>query len=59
MVTGKPFARFMRNEVLDPLGMKESSYVWLPAFESRMAAGYDGQEKRLDVQAAIGRSASQ
>jgi CubicO group peptidase (beta-lactamase class C family) len=35
--------------------MKETSYVWLPAFESRMAAGYDGQEKRLDVQAAIGR----
>jgi CubicO group peptidase (beta-lactamase class C family) len=54
-VTGKPFARFMRNEVLDPLGMKESSYVWLPQFESQMAAGYDGQEQRLDVQAAIGR----
>jgi CubicO group peptidase (beta-lactamase class C family) len=55
MVTGKPFARVMREQVLDPLGMKETSYVWLPEFESRMAAGYDGQEKRLDVQAAIGR----
>jgi CubicO group peptidase (beta-lactamase class C family) len=54
-VTGKPFARVMREQVLDPLGMKETSYVWLPEFESRMAAGYDGQEKRLDVQAAIGR----
>ena len=54
-VTGKPFGRFMRHEVLDPLGMKESSYVWLPQFDSRMAAGYDGQEQRLDVQAAIGR----
>jgi CubicO group peptidase (beta-lactamase class C family) len=54
-VTGKAFDRFMRQEVLDPLGMKESSYVWLPQFESRMAAGYDGQENRLDVQAAIGR----
>ena len=54
-VTGKPFARVMREQVLDPLGMKQTSYVWLPAFESRMAAGYDGQEKRLDVQAAIGR----
>jgi CubicO group peptidase (beta-lactamase class C family) len=54
-VTGKPFARVMREQVLDPLGMKDTSYVWLPAFESRMAAGYDGQEKRLDVQAAIGR----
>jgi CubicO group peptidase (beta-lactamase class C family) len=54
-ITGKPFDRFMRETVLDPLGMKHSSYVWLPEFESRMAAGYDGQENRLDVQAAIGR----
>jgi CubicO group peptidase (beta-lactamase class C family) len=45
----------MREQVLDPLGMKQSSYVWLPEFESRMAAGYDGQENRLDVLAAIGR----
>ncbi|HEU4681117.1 MAG TPA: serine hydrolase domain-containing protein [Gemmatimonadales bacterium] len=55
VVVDKPFARFMRQEVLDPLGMKQSSYVWLPEFESRMAAGYDGYEKRLDVQSAIGR----
>ena len=48
-------AREMREQVLDPMGMRDTSYVWLPAFESRMAAGYDGQEKRLDVQAAIGR----
>ena len=54
-VTTKPFERVMREQVLDPLGMKDTSYVWLPAFESRMAAGYDGQENRLDVQAAIGR----
>jgi CubicO group peptidase (beta-lactamase class C family) len=54
-ITGKAFDRFMREQVLDPLDMKQSSYVWLPQFESRMAAGYDGQENRLDVQAAIGR----
>jgi CubicO group peptidase (beta-lactamase class C family) len=54
-LSGKLFARLMRDQVFDPLGMKQSSYVWLPEFESRMAAGYDGQEKRLDVQAAIGR----
>ncbi len=56
-VTGKPFARVMREQVLDPFDMKHSSYTWLPEFESRMAAGYDGQENRLDVQAAIGRRA--
>jgi len=54
-LTDKPFGRFMREQVLDPLDMKQSSYVWQPEFDSRMAAGYDGQEKRLDVQAAIGR----
>jgi CubicO group peptidase (beta-lactamase class C family) len=54
-VSGRPFARLMREQVLDPLEMKQSSFVWLPEFESRMAAGYDGQENRLDVQAAIGR----
>jgi CubicO group peptidase (beta-lactamase class C family) len=56
-VTGKPFDRHMHEQVFEPLGMKQSSYVWLPEFESRMAAGYDGQENRLDVQAAIGRRA--
>jgi CubicO group peptidase (beta-lactamase class C family) len=55
VATGKPFARVMREQVLDPLGMNETSYVWLPQFESRMAAGYDTHENRLDVQAAIGR----
>ena len=56
-VSGKPFDHFMREEVLDPLGMKQSSYVWLPHFDSRMAAGYDRQENRLDVLAAMGRRA--
>ena len=54
-VSAKAFDHFMRDEVLDPLGMKQSSYVWLPQFDSRMAAGYDGQENRLDVLAAMGR----
>jgi CubicO group peptidase (beta-lactamase class C family) len=55
VITGKPFNRVMREQVLDPLGMKDTSFVWLPQFEDRMAAGYDDKEKRLDVQAAIGR----
>ncbi|MGZ8391711.1 MAG: serine hydrolase domain-containing protein [Gemmatimonadales bacterium] len=54
-LSGKPFGRLMREQILDPLDMKQSSYSWQPEFESRMAAGYDGQESRLDVQAAIGR----
>ena len=59
VLTDKPFARIMRDEALDPLGMKQSSYVWLPEFESRMAAGYDGRERRLDVHSVIGRMAHQ
>jgi CubicO group peptidase (beta-lactamase class C family) len=55
VITGKPFNRVMREQALDPLGMKDTSFVWLPQFEGRMAAGYDDKEKRLDVQAAIGR----
>jgi CubicO group peptidase (beta-lactamase class C family) len=55
VLSGKPFAQLMREQVLDPLEMTQSSYVWLPGFESRMAAGYDGQKHRLDVHAAIGR----
>lgn len=55
VLSGKPFGRLMREQVLDPLDMKQSSYSWQPEFESRMAAGYDGHENRLDVQAAIGR----
>jgi CubicO group peptidase (beta-lactamase class C family) len=54
-LTDKPFGRFMREQVLEPLGMRQSSYVWQAGFESRMAAGYDGRENRLDVQSAIGR----
>ena len=55
VATGKPFGRVMREQVLDPLQMKHSSYVWLPEFEDRMAAGYDDKENRLDVLASIGR----
>jgi CubicO group peptidase (beta-lactamase class C family) len=55
-LTDKGFGRLMREQVLDPLGMTQSSYVWRPDFGSRMAAGYDAQEKRLDVQGAIGPS---
>jgi CubicO group peptidase (beta-lactamase class C family) len=35
--------------------MRDSSYVWLPQFVSRMAAGYVGEKKRVEVHAAIGR----
>jgi CubicO group peptidase (beta-lactamase class C family) len=54
-LSGTPFARLMREQVFDPLNMRHSSYVWLPEFESRMAAGYDSEKRRVEVHAAIGR----
>ena len=57
-VTGQPVARFMRERVLDPLGMAESSYVWRPAYDARMAVGYDERGQRVEVYAAMGRRAA-
>lgn len=57
-VTGRPVARLMEEEVFRPLGMTESSYVWRPSFDRRMAVGYDEEGRREEVYAAIGRRAA-
>jgi CubicO group peptidase (beta-lactamase class C family) len=56
-LTGVPIARFMQERVLEPLGMRQSSYVWRDDFESRKAAGRDEQGREVDVYGAIGRTA--
>ena len=56
-LTDRPFARFMRDEILNPLGMKQSSYIWLPEFASHKAAGRDEHGNEVDVYGAIGRDA--
>jgi CubicO group peptidase (beta-lactamase class C family) len=56
-LTRVPFARLMRERVLDPLGMRTSSYVWLPQFEGRKAAGRDAEGNEVDVYGALGRQA--
>ncbi len=40
-VTGVGLDELARREVLDPLGMDRSGYVWLAAFEDDAAAGHD------------------
>ena len=40
-VTGLPFGTFMRQEVLEPLGMTHSSYTWTPEVQSVTARAYD------------------
>ena len=42
-LTDRPFARFMREHVLAPFEMTSSSYIWLPQFASRKAAGRDAR----------------
>jgi CubicO group peptidase (beta-lactamase class C family) len=48
-LTGRPFAQFMRSTVLDPLGMRDSSYEQpLPAaLASRAARAHDGEGKPM------------
>ena len=53
-VTDRPAARLLREDVLDPLGMTESSWVWRPEFDARMAVGYDEEGKTAEVYAAMG-----
>jgi CubicO group peptidase (beta-lactamase class C family) len=57
-ITGRPIARLMREEVFDPFGMTDSSYVWRTSFDSRMAVGYDEQGGRVEIYAAMGRRAA-
>jgi CubicO group peptidase (beta-lactamase class C family) len=56
-VTDTPFARYMRDEILTPLGMNGSSYIWLPGFQSHKAAGRDEHGNEVDVYGAIGMDA--
>jgi CubicO group peptidase (beta-lactamase class C family) len=56
-VTGQPFARMMRDQILTPLGMTGSSYVWLPAFQGHKAAGRDENGNEADVYQSLGQAA--
>jgi CubicO group peptidase (beta-lactamase class C family) len=58
-VTGQPFAEYMQEQILDPLGMRRSSFYDAPAVLSRMATGYDEDwrpypARRFTEQAAAG-----
>lgn len=55
-LTRVPFARWMRETVLEPLGMTNSSYAWLPEFGGRMATGHDADGEPREMYAAIGRA---
>lgn len=41
-ITGKKLNEVMNELVFEPLGMKSSSYVWRPDYDTFAAAGHDG-----------------
>jgi len=40
-VTGKPFSRYMEEEILRPLGMENSSFEWRTDVQEKTAKAYD------------------
>jgi CubicO group peptidase (beta-lactamase class C family) len=46
-VTGESFASYMQREVLDPLGMINSSYEWTPELRTQAAIGHDWYNRPL------------
>lgn len=46
-VSGRPFAEYMAKEVLEPLGMRDSSYEWNRNIAERLAAGHDLRGRRV------------
>jgi hypothetical protein len=48
-VTGRDFAEYMKNEVLLPLGMRDSSFQWSTSFDPPVPNGYDGKGNPIPV----------
>jgi len=46
-VSGRPFAEYMAEEVLQPLGMTDSSYEWTATIRERSASGHDLKGRRV------------
>ena len=57
-ITRVPFARFMRERVLEPLGCDEQLRL-AAEFEGRKAAGRDADGNEIDVYGALGRQAEE
>lgn len=49
-LTGKSFTVLVQEEVFKPLGLKNSSFSWRPAFETTVCAGHDAQGQPAPVQ---------
>lgn len=48
-VVGKPFEQIIEEEVLNPLGMTNSSFIWNPKYETQASRAYDEIGIQTDV----------
>jgi CubicO group peptidase (beta-lactamase class C family) len=48
-VSGRPFAEYMADEVLHPLGMRRSSFAWNEGLRSAVPTGYDLEGRPVPV----------
>ncbi|MGI6119892.1 MAG: serine hydrolase domain-containing protein [Desulfosporosinus sp.] len=48
-ITGQAFGEFMRQEVLIPLGMDHSTFIWNKKFDPEVPVGYDLSGKPVSV----------
>lgn len=39
-ITGQPLADYMQTHLLDPFGLKKSSFIWRPEYETQAAGGH-------------------
>jgi CubicO group peptidase (beta-lactamase class C family) len=39
-ITGEPLAGYIHSRVLGPMGMKQSSFIWKPEYETQAAGGH-------------------
>jgi len=46
-ITGHGIARVMREQVLEPLGMRNSSYLWRPGVDERLTIPHSGKGEPL------------
>jgi CubicO group peptidase (beta-lactamase class C family) len=44
-LTGEPLALYLARDVLTPLGMRDSSFIWQERYEDRVAHGHGGRSK--------------
>lgn len=50
IISGKPFAQFLQEEIFEPLGMKDTSFFVTPDKVGRFAANYQrGPDKKLKL----------